>query len=85
MSPWSQTFTFLDGEWLEGNHPIVGARTEAQIAENLAGLEVALDDDALTRLDEAGRPQLGFPRSFLESNGVRELIFGSTYEALARA
>jgi branched-chain amino acid aminotransferase len=27
MSAWSQTFTFLDGEWLEGNHPIVGPRT----------------------------------------------------------
>ena len=24
MSAWSQTFTFLDGEWLEGNAPIVG-------------------------------------------------------------
>jgi len=29
MSAWSQTFTFLDGEWLEGNHPIVGPRTHA--------------------------------------------------------
>ena len=27
MPAWSQTFTFLDGEWLEGNAPIVGART----------------------------------------------------------
>jgi aryl-alcohol dehydrogenase-like predicted oxidoreductase len=65
--------------------PIVGARTEAQIVENLAGLDVELDEDALARLDAAGRPQLGFPRSFLESQGVRELIFGSTYELLARA
>jgi branched-chain amino acid aminotransferase len=29
MPAWSQTFTYLDGEWLEGNHPIVGARTHA--------------------------------------------------------
>jgi len=29
MSAWSQTFTFLDGEWLGGNHPIVGPRTHA--------------------------------------------------------
>jgi branched-chain amino acid aminotransferase len=29
MSAWSQTFTFLDGEWLEGNHPFIGARTHA--------------------------------------------------------
>ena len=27
MPAWSQTFTFFDGEWLEGNAPIVGART----------------------------------------------------------
>jgi branched-chain amino acid aminotransferase len=29
MTAWSQTFTFLDGEWLEGNHPIAGPRTHA--------------------------------------------------------
>ncbi len=29
MSAWSQTFTFLDGEWIEGNRPIIGARTHA--------------------------------------------------------
>jgi len=27
--PLSQTFTFLDGEWMEGNAPFVGARTHA--------------------------------------------------------
>jgi aryl-alcohol dehydrogenase-like predicted oxidoreductase len=63
--------------------PILGARTEAQVVENLAGVELDLDEEALTRLDDAGRPQLGFPRSFLESQGVRELIFGSTYGLLA--
>ena len=29
MAAWSQTFTFLDGEWLEGNTPFIGARTHA--------------------------------------------------------
>ncbi len=29
MAVWSQTFTFLDGEWLEGNSPFIGARTHA--------------------------------------------------------
>jgi aryl-alcohol dehydrogenase-like predicted oxidoreductase len=63
--------------------PIVGARTEAQAIENLAALEVRLDEDALARLDDAGRPKLGFPRDFLESAGVRELIYGDTWERLA--
>ncbi len=29
MTTWSQTFTFLDGEWIEGNRPFIGARTHA--------------------------------------------------------
>ncbi len=29
MPAWSQTFTFLDGDWLEGNQPFVGARPHA--------------------------------------------------------
>jgi len=29
MPTWSQTFTFLDGEWIEGNRPFIGARTHA--------------------------------------------------------
>ncbi len=29
MTAWSRTFTYLDGEWIEGNRPIVGPRTHA--------------------------------------------------------
>jgi len=29
MAAWSQTFTFLEGEWIEGNRPFIGARTHA--------------------------------------------------------
>ncbi len=29
MAEWSKTWTFLDGEWLEGNPPIAGPRTHA--------------------------------------------------------
>jgi len=29
MSAWSTTFTYLDGEWIEGNRPIAGPRTHA--------------------------------------------------------
>ena len=47
--------------------PIVAARRREQIVENLAARDVELDDDEIARLDAAGKPQLGFPRSFLES------------------
>jgi hypothetical protein len=39
----------------------------------------------VARLDDAGRPKLGFPRDFLESAGVRELIFASAWERLLPA
>jgi aryl-alcohol dehydrogenase-like predicted oxidoreductase len=65
--------------------PILGARTEAQAIENLASLDVHLDDDAVARLDDEGRPDLGFPRAFLESAGVRELIYGETWERVVPA
>ena len=29
MAAWSQTYTFLDGAWFEGNHPFIGARSHA--------------------------------------------------------
>jgi aryl-alcohol dehydrogenase-like predicted oxidoreductase len=65
--------------------PILGARTEAQAIENLAALDVRLDEHAVRRLDDASRPKLGFPRDFLESAGVRELIYGQTWERLVPA
>jgi aryl-alcohol dehydrogenase-like predicted oxidoreductase len=63
--------------------PIVAARREAQMVENLGVLDVTLDADELSRLDEASAPELGFPRSFLESGNARELIYGQTWARLA--
>jgi diketogulonate reductase-like aldo/keto reductase len=57
--------------------PIVGARTVEQLTTNLGALDVALTTDQLDRLDTVGAPDLGFPRTFLESRGVRELIYGN--------
>jgi aryl-alcohol dehydrogenase-like predicted oxidoreductase len=62
--------------------PIVGARSEEQLKENLAALELELTDEQRARLDAASGFRLGFPRSFLESDDVRGLIFGDTYELI---
>jgi aryl-alcohol dehydrogenase-like predicted oxidoreductase len=59
--------------------PIVGTRRAEQMRENVAATELVLESDELTALDDAGAPRLGFPRSFLESEGVRELIYGNTF------
>ena len=63
--------------------PIVGARREEQIVENLGALDVTLADDELALLDDAAAPQLGFPRNFLESENVRGLIYGETFPRIA--
>ena len=62
--------------------PILGARTQAQLVDNLGCLDFVLSADDLKRLSEASPIRLGFPRSFLESDHVRGLIFGSTFAQL---
>ena len=62
--------------------PIIAARRPEQIVENVAARELSLSDAEFAQLEEAGRPELGFPRSFLESQDVRELIYGTTYERI---
>jgi aryl-alcohol dehydrogenase-like predicted oxidoreductase len=62
--------------------PIVGARTEEQLRENLGALDVELTDELLERLNDASGFRLGFPRSFLESDHVRSLIFGDTFDRI---
>jgi aryl-alcohol dehydrogenase-like predicted oxidoreductase len=59
--------------------PILGARSVAQIKDNLGCLEFELTADQLQRLADASPIAYGFPRSFLESDHVRGLIFGNTF------
>jgi aryl-alcohol dehydrogenase-like predicted oxidoreductase len=62
--------------------PIVGVRNSEQLEDDLGALGVELSTEQRAVLDAAAAPQLGFPRSFLESDGVRELIYGDTWELL---
>lgn len=59
--------------------PILGARTEKQLKDNLGCLEFELNQAQIDCLDEASPIDLGFPHSFLASDHVRGLIFGKTY------
>jgi aryl-alcohol dehydrogenase-like predicted oxidoreductase len=62
--------------------PIVGARSEGQLRENLGALDTALTPEQLERLGAAGGFSPGFPRDFLESDHVRGLIFGDTFDLI---
>ena len=58
--------------------PIVGARTPAQLQDNLGALEVTLDAAQLQRLDAASAVALGFPHDFIRGPIPQQLVFGGT-------
>ncbi len=58
--------------------PIIGARSLAHIVDNLGSVDFTLTPEQLARLSAASPISLGYPRSFTESDGIRNLIFGET-------
>jgi aryl-alcohol dehydrogenase-like predicted oxidoreductase len=58
--------------------PIIGARTRAQLEDNLACLEVAFSADHLERLDAVSRIEPGFPHSMLNSKSM-DMMFGHVH------
>jgi len=56
--------------------PIVGARTRAQLEENLASLNVTLGPSQRKRLDEATQIEAGFPHQFLASEMMKRFLTG---------
>jgi aryl-alcohol dehydrogenase-like predicted oxidoreductase len=59
--------------------PILGARTEAQINDNLGVLDFELTAEQIAELNQLADFKLGFPMSFLTNDHVRGLIFGETF------
>jgi aryl-alcohol dehydrogenase-like predicted oxidoreductase len=64
--------------------PIIGARSEKQLMDNLGCLEFALTNEQIQRLGKASPIDLGFPHSFLGSDHVKGLIFGETFSQIAQ-
>ncbi|RLL68053.1 aldo/keto reductase [Streptomyces sp. Z26] len=56
--------------------PVVGARTPAQLADNLGALDVEFTADQLERLDAAGAVTLGYPHDMLDSAHTRRVMAG---------
>jgi aryl-alcohol dehydrogenase-like predicted oxidoreductase len=61
--------------------PIVGARTEVQVKDNLGCLDFELTRDQLKRLDEKSKIQLGFPHDFM-SEAARSFLYGNTFSLI---
>ena len=62
--------------------PIIGARKLTQFQDNLASLDVTLSAEHLQRLNEVSQIELGFPHDFLQSDMVRDRLFGGTFNTI---
>jgi diketogulonate reductase-like aldo/keto reductase len=54
---------------------LVGARTTAQLKDNLLAADLRLNDDQMTRLNEVSAPTPGFTSS-LGSPAIRRMLYG---------
>jgi diketogulonate reductase-like aldo/keto reductase len=72
-------------DWKNKIIPIIGARKESQIKDNLACLEFELTNEQMKILDEVSKIELGFPQDFLNSDRLREIIYGGTYSLIGNA
>lgn len=65
--------------WLRQNNiiPIFGARTVAQVRENMACVEFELTPEHMQRLNQVGKIPLGYPHAFLNNKMVRNFVYGN--------
>jgi aryl-alcohol dehydrogenase-like predicted oxidoreductase len=56
--------------------PILGARSDAQLRDNLGCLAIRLPEAALARLDDLTRIEPGFPHDFLARDTFKHALFG---------
>jgi aryl-alcohol dehydrogenase-like predicted oxidoreductase len=59
--------------------PILGARSEKQLKDNLDAIEWTLSDEQYKRLDEIGAIDMGFPHGLIKG---RDIIFGATLDKI---
>ncbi len=62
--------------------PIIGSRKESQIKDNLGCLEFELTSEQMKRLNEVSQIELGFPHDFLNSERLKDIIYGGTYSLI---
>jgi aryl-alcohol dehydrogenase-like predicted oxidoreductase len=55
--------------------PIIGARKESQIIDNLTSLEFNLSNEHLKKLNKISKIELGFPHDFLNSKMIIDIIY----------
>ncbi len=56
--------------------PIIGARTSEQLKDSLGCIEFEIPLDAMERLNEVSKIELGFPHDFLSPELLKNVFFG---------
>ncbi|MHB1416294.1 MAG: aldo/keto reductase [Chloroflexota bacterium] len=62
--------------------PILGARTVAQLKDNLGTVDVTLSAEQVGRLDETSKIDLGYPHDFLARDNIRTFVYGGFWDRL---
>jgi len=62
--------------------PIIGAKTNKQLKDNLECLNFTLSEKQLDQLNEASKIDLGFPHEFLSSDTIKDIIYGGTKDKI---
>lgn len=62
--------------------PIIGARTESQLKDNLGCLEFELTQEHLDHLSEISKIEMGFPHDFLGEDFINDIIHGGTQDKI---
>lgn len=72
--------------WIRNNKriiPILGARKSEQLKDNLNCINVKLNKEHLNKLEHASKIKLGFPHDFINSDGVKNIVYGGYKDKLA--
>ncbi len=78
---WVRQQNIMSSTWKNMIIPIIGARKETQVKDNLACIEFELTSEQMKMLNEVSKIELGFPHDFLNSEMIRDIIYGGTYSS----
>jgi aryl-alcohol dehydrogenase-like predicted oxidoreductase len=73
--------------WLRSRRntiPILGARKQSQLEDNLNCVNWSLNAKQLAQLNEVSRIEPGFPRDFLDRPFVRDFLHGGLFDRIER-
>ena len=59
--------------------PIIGARVSEQLKDSLSCVDEELSLEELQQLNSISSIDLGFPHDFLQTDGVKDVLFGGTF------